>query len=115
MFMAFVTIKIQYHKLINVIASATFGVYLLHENGIIRPLLWKTVLVSTQYQNSLLLIPYSIVSVTLIYILFTVIDLLRQIVFERAYMIMANKYLSVWLKPFVAIINFVKRILFGQD
>ena len=80
-----------YHKWINVIASATFGVYLIHDNNLVRPFLWKTVFHNAYFQDSILLIPYSIAVTAIVYILCTVLDLLRQRVIERPYMQLINR------------------------
>lgn len=40
MFLFFLNWSMGYSKLVNTIAGTTFGIYLLHDNVIIRPLLW---------------------------------------------------------------------------
>ena len=115
LFMAFATLKMNYHKWINVIASATFGVYLIHDNGIVRPFLWMEVFKNAQYQDSMMLIPYSIVIVIMVYIVCTMIDLLRQKIFERPYMALVNRYADTCLKPFSYICNLFKNIVFGKE
>ena len=85
-FLMFKNLKIGYHKWINVIASATFGVYLIHDHPIVRPFLWQTVFRNASYQDSLLIIPYSIGAACLVYIVCTMIDLLRQATVEKLFM-----------------------------
>jgi hypothetical protein len=113
LFMAFATLKINHNKWINIIASAAFGVYLIHDSNIIRPFLWLEVFKNAQHQDSLLLIPYSIVVVAIVYIVCTVIDLIRQRVIEKPYMILVNRYSDCILKPFTKICNFFRDIIFG--
>ena len=112
-FMAFATLKMNYHKWINIIASATFGVYLIHDSNIVRPFLWFEVFKNAQYQNSVLLIPYSVVVVIIVYVVCTVIDLIRQRVFEKAYMSLVDKYADSALKPFARICGFFRKVVFG--
>ena len=114
LFMAFVTLKMSYHKLINTLATATFGVYLIHDNSIVRPFLWHDVFQNFQYQNSLLLIPYSIIVVALVYVVCTVIDLIRQKFLERPFVFIVNRYADVMLKPFVKICELFGTIVFGN-
>lgn len=114
LFMAFASIKMSYHKSINIIASATFGVYLIHDNEVVRHFLWLNVFKNVQYQNSLMLIPYSIGVVILVYTACTVIDLIRQQILEKPYMKIVNRYADSWLKPFKRICDYFKRKIFGE-
>lgn len=113
LFMAFEKLKMNYHKWINIFASATFGVYLIHDNAIVRPFLWVNVFKNVQYQNSLILIPYSILVVAVVYIVCTIIDLLRKNIFEKPYMVLVDKYSENVLKPFIKISDFFRKIVFG--
>lgn len=115
LFMGFVTMKVNYHKGINTIASATFGVFLLHDNYIIRPFLWIKLFKNAQYQESLMIIPYSIIVVVIVYISCTLIDLVRQRLFEKPFMIMVNKYSRICLNLFEKNINKFTTIVFGDE
>lgn len=112
LFMCFATLEMNYHKWINVLASATFGVYLIHDNNILQPLLWGDVFNNAQYQDSLFLVPYSIIVVIIVYLICTIIDLIRRQIFEKYYMLLVNKYEDTILKPFSRICDFFKRIVF---
>ena len=114
LFMTFATLKMSYHKWINIVASATFGVYLIHENSLVRPFLWSNIFKNAQYQDSLILIPYSILVVAAVYVICTLIDLLRQQVIEKLYMKVVNRYADSWLKLFEKICEFFKYIVFGK-
>lgn len=113
LFMAFATLKMSYHKWINTLATATFGVYLIHDSSIVRPFLWIDVFQNAQYQNSLFLIPYSIIVVTLVYMVCTAIDLIRQRVFEKPFILIVNRYADILLKPFARICDLCRKIVFG--
>lgn len=114
LFMAFANLKMNYHKWINVVASATFGVYLIHNNSYVISFLWLDVFKNTQYQNPIMLIPYSIVAVIIVYVVCTLIDLLRQQTIEKVYLRVVNCYADSWLKPFKRICKFFKQIVFGK-
>lgn len=86
LFMVFEKINMGYNKWINIIASATFGVYLIHDNNLVRPFLWRVIFKNAQYQDSVLIIPYSIMVTVIVYIVCTFIDLLRQHTVEKMFM-----------------------------
>lgn len=113
LFMAFATLKMNYHKWINVLASATFGVYLIHDSNLMRKFLWIDVFQNFRYQNSLLLIPYSILVVALVYAVCTLIDLVRQRVFEKPFMSIVNRHADAVFKPFAKICEWFRNIVFG--
>ena len=114
LFMAFAKLNMKYHKWINVLGSATFGVYLLHDHKLIRNPVWVKLFHSADYQNSLILIPYSIAVVLAVYAICTLIDLLRQQTVERLYMKAVNRYADTLAKPFKRISGFFKRLIFGE-
>ena len=111
--MVFKNIKIGYNKWINIIASASFGVYLIHDNNIVRPFLWKTVFKNSTYQNTVLLIPYSICVVCIVYLVSTIIDLLRQGTAERVFITVVNGKIERIRKPCETVISFCKKAVFG--
>lgn len=114
LFMTFATLKIRYRKWINVTASATFGVYLIHDSKFVRPFLWKELLKVNQYQDTIMLIPYSIAVVAIVYLVCTLIELFRQRVFERPYIMLVNRYTDTCLGVVRNMNNYVKRIVFGE-
>lgn len=113
LFMGFATLKMNYHKWINTLASATFGVYLIHDHSIVRDFLWIDIFKNAQYQNSVFLIPYSIIVVLLVYVICTAIDLLRKKLLEKPFMFFVNKYADYIIKPIVKIVDLCRTIIFG--
>lgn len=65
---------------VNTLASATFGVYLFHENIFVRDVLgiWSVMLDPAQYINSPLLPVQALSTIVLVYLVGTAVDLLRQ-------------------------------------
>ncbi len=114
LFMLFLGIKLNYNKWINIIASTTFGVYLIHDNNVLRSFLWIDLFENSKYQNSLLLIPYSIIVVLIVFIVCALIDICRQKIFEKPFVALVNKYSDRVEKLFAKIIDFFKKIVFGQ-
>ena len=96
LFMAFLNKHIKYCNYINILSSATFGVYLIHDNKLLRTFLWDKVFNVTQYQDCLLLIPYSIVVVFLTYFGCTIIELIRKYTIEPTLIKISNNKLEVY-------------------
>ena len=82
-FMSFKNIKIFYNKNINKIASTTLGIYLIHENMFIRPIIWKDIFKCNAYINSQYLILNAIISIISVFIICIIIDILRQATIGR--------------------------------
>ena len=114
LFMVFANLKMKYSKIINVIASATFGVYLIHDNSIIRNLLWVVLFKNVQYQDSLFLIPYSIIVVAIVYIVCTFVELLRQNIVEKPCMKIVKSCSSKVMLPFKKFVYLLKSFIFGE-
>ncbi len=83
LFMVFKLSNIKYTASINKIASATFGVYLIHDNLFTRRFLWNQLFNVSKYQDSVYLIPYSIFVVFIVFISASIIELLRQSIATR--------------------------------
>lgn len=115
LFMYFEKTNIGYSKVINSIASATFGVYLIHDSKIIRSFLWLDIFRNAQYQESIMIIPYSIIVVSLVYVVCTIIELIRQKVFEKPFMVIVDKYSDLLIKPFEKMVDVCRLFVFGRD
>lgn len=113
LFMGFVTLKMNYHKWINMIASATFGVYLIHDSSYIRYYLWTNIFKINQYQDSTFLILYSILVVFILYVSCTMIDLIRKKLVEKPYILFVNHYTYYFLKSFKIICEMFRKWIFG--
>lgn len=78
-FAFFKNIKIENHKIINLLAKSTFAVYLIHMNPIlVNDLFYKIIKIQNFYQSNLMvLIGYVILTSIIIYLVCTLIDILR--------------------------------------
>lgn len=77
-FMYFKNIKIGYKPWINTVAASAFGVLLIHANSnTMRQWLWQDVLQNVTFFDSKWLVIHAVGSVIAIYILCTVIDMIR--------------------------------------
>ena len=69
-------------KIIVSLSGLTFGVYLIHDNGIVRNILWDR-LGTENLANSSNLIPTMIVYILAIYLSCSMIEFIRQIIFKK--------------------------------
>lgn len=58
--------NVSYNKFINVVASTTFGIYLIHDNNSVRPFIWHTIF---HTENMILKPPYFLFNILLICLL----------------------------------------------
>lgn len=85
-FLGFKETKVRYSKFINMIASTTFGIYLIHDYSYIRKILWQDFFKIKFFENSKMLIPYSILVCFIIFICCILIELIRIYIIEKQYM-----------------------------
>ena len=97
LFMTFAKTTIKNNKFINIVASATFGVYLIHENHYLRNIFWQTIFNNSSYQTSIKIIPVSIIAVVAVYIVCTITELVRQIFIEKTF----SKITDILFSPFI--------------
>ena len=101
LFCLFRSINIGQIKLINRIATATFGIYLIHDQDNVRHWLWNEVFNVKEYFHTDVLWLHAIATVLAIYVVCMIIDLLRQRFIEKP--------LFVWLdKKYPTLNNKVK-------
>lgn len=83
-------------KLINTLASTTFGVYLIHESKLVYPILWTNIFHCNNYIKSPYFIIYSLIVCLIVYIVCTLIELIRINLLEKNYMKIIFK-----IEPFI--------------
>lgn len=86
LFLGFEKLQIKCNSIINKIALTTFGIYLIHDNNIIRSFLWKELFKNAEYSNSIYLIPYSIFVILIVFTVCSIIEFFRISVIEKTYM-----------------------------
>ena len=82
LFLFFKNLKISYTPAINTIASVTFGIYLIHDNDIVRPILWNNILRVHRFYQSDHLAFHAVVSVLMVFVVCGLIDYIRKKVIE---------------------------------
>ena len=86
-FIFFKQIKMKNSKFINKISATTFGILLIHANSdTMRQWLWRDVLNNVEMYHSVLMPIHAIGSVTVIFIIGSVIDYLRIILIETPFL-----------------------------
>lgn len=77
-FCAFLQLDIPHTPWINRVASATFGVYLLHDSAALREWIWRTLLRFPEKLDSPTLIPQILATCACIFLICMIIDFARQ-------------------------------------
>lgn len=86
LFLGFLKMKSFYNKWINLMASAAFGVYLIHDNALVRPYLWNDIFHVQRLYEQKGFVLSSLKIVILIFAFCVMIDLLRQKTVEKIWM-----------------------------
>jgi len=98
-FMFFKNLKMKNHKFINMVASSTFGVLLIHANSdTMRRWLWRDTLNNVGYYDSEMIVSHAVVSVIVVYTVCTIIDQIRFWLFERLGVVKNNFVQARWKK-----------------
>lgn len=84
LFMLFKNLNLAYNKWVNLIASSTFGVFLIHTSGsAMRQWLWEDVVKVKEHYFSDTFFVYSLFVVLLLYVVCTIIDQFRIRLVEK--------------------------------
>ena len=83
LFMGYKDLNLRYSSIINKIAMTVFGVYLIHDNEIIRYYIWIEVFKNASFAKSAFLIPYSIGVILLVFVICSVIESIRIHTIEK--------------------------------
>ena len=79
----FKDLEIHYNEFINQIAVSVFGVYLFHDNSIVRPFLWRVIVRPCNYMDKPYMILYLLAVVFIVFILGIVIDKLVMSISQK--------------------------------
>lgn len=85
-FVIFKNWKISYNKVINSIASTTFAVYLIHDNGVISSWLWSSLIRADRFYDSMLLIPHMLITTIVIFVVCGLLEHIRINLLEKRFM-----------------------------
>jgi len=99
LFIGFTKINISSH-IINFISATTFGVYLIHDSPVISIALWEKIFKNNTYQESNILIPYSIGVVLVVFIACSIVEIIRKYTIEILYLKLI-RYVSIKLENLI--------------
>lgn len=104
LFLCMIEVNISNSRLVNKIASCTFGVYLIHCNNLMQGALSKCFPIY-KVQNSLYIFICSILAVITIYVVCTIIDFIRAITVGKLWEAFLSKYLKIIQSKIVHFLN----------
>lgn len=91
-FLGFKNLKIKNMKVINKIASTTLGIYLIHDNFLVREFLWLKFFKVYEHFYDKNLLFYSFKIIFLVFISCMMLDFIRQFLFKYSINIFLEKY-----------------------
>ncbi len=99
LFEFFKKLTIKSNKTINIIASTTFGIYLIHDSTVGRTLIWNKIFhcLDSQY-NSVYFPLLAFLSAFTVFICCFIIDYLRQLFLEKRIVSFMNKIIDSFVK-----------------
>ncbi|MFZ7178929.1 acyltransferase [Avibacterium avium] len=91
------TLHFRYKKIITILANASFGVYLIHDNGLVRQHLVAGYARSFAQNNALIMIMEIIGCIIAIYLCCFMIDFLRNELFKKLKLYERIKVIDSWI------------------
>lgn len=82
-FCVFLKIKIGYNKFINFFASSTLAVLLIHDDPLVRGVIWTKIFNNAAYGGSQYLLLHEVTTVFLIYLFCVLVDNMYRLVIKR--------------------------------
>ena len=90
-------------KWVNLVASLTFGVYLIHDNNYVRLFLWRNLIKSKQYAYKNLLPVYELSIVVIVFIVCCLIELLRKKLFDKFFRQISERITFACKRVYIAL------------
>lgn len=95
LFHVFLTLPPFYSKAINKLAGTVLGIYLIHDNNLMRPFLWHNLFPNIDFLYSDWYVVFYIFKVLAVFIVCAGIELTRKIFLEPVMVRIIDKYLGV--------------------
>ena len=83
LFMGFKNLRIQNISIINIVSACTFGVYLIHDNRLLRPIIWNEIFKNINYIDSPWLVVRILFSVIIVFVGCALIEFFRSKIFDN--------------------------------
>lgn len=91
-FLYFLTRKPFYSKAVNLISSASFGVYLIHEHVLMRPYLWHSICRVGEWYFSPWMPLHALICVLGVFAVCTALDIIRAASLEKLWMRLVDRF-----------------------
>jgi len=94
LFMGFKNLNFKYNKLINILASTTFGIYLIHDNKLVRHYLWITLFKNAAYSNLMTIFLHAVICILSVFVVCSLVEFVRICTLEKLWIKIINKNTS---------------------
>ncbi len=91
LFLCFKNIRMKESKIINVLASCTLGIYMLHDNWQFRRTFWNQILNTPSHAQDKLFALYTLGLILAVFIVGFILEFIRKNTIERLFMLLVNK------------------------
>lgn len=82
LFVVFKNWHLPHNAMINSVATTTFAVYLIHDNGVISAWLWNDIIIASRFYDSIFLIPHMILTAIVIFAICSLMEFMREKIFS---------------------------------
>ena len=87
--------KIKYNKYVNTASTTVLGIYLIHDNYLVRNIIWNKIAPISLYFNKWYFPMYAITKILAIFIICYIIVRLKQIVLNKPHNYLTNKIYNI--------------------
>lgn len=105
LFLYFLTIKPIYNKNINIISSTILGIYLIHDNNLMRVIIWDYIFPNIEFIDSDFYILFFTIKICLVFIICSFIEFLRKRYLESIFIKLLDKHWESYNNRFNVILN----------
>lgn len=78
LFVLFKNWHLPHNAMINSVATTTFAVYLIHDNGVISAWLWNDIIKAGRFYDSVFLIPHMVLTAIVIFAVRSLMEFMRE-------------------------------------
>ena len=91
LFVVFKNWHLPHNAMINSVATTTFAVYLIHDNGVISAWLWNDIIRAGRFYDTIFLIPHMVLTAIVIFTVCSLMEFMREKIFEICKLSEKNK------------------------
>lgn len=83
LFVVFKNWHLPHNAMINSVATTTFAVYLIHDNGVISAWLWNDIIRAGRFYDTVFLIPHMVLTAMIIFTACSLMEFMREKFFQQ--------------------------------